>query len=66
VSDPCPHDHFRDVETCAICEAEEERDEARNAAREILMDSVSWDVPSYQKLAEGVWKAFPWLLDRKP
>jgi hypothetical protein len=38
-----------------------ERDEARAAAREILLDSVSWDEPAYQKLCDGVWKAFPWL-----
>jgi hypothetical protein len=41
--------------------AERDRDEARSAAKEILLDSVSWDEPSYQRLCEGVWKAFPWL-----
>lgn len=42
-----------------------ERDEARNAAKEILLDSVSWDEHAFRKLAEGVWKAFPWLLEKR-
>lgn len=32
----CRHGYYRGVESCALCETEEERDEARGVARALL------------------------------
>ena len=41
-----------------------ERDEARAAAREILLDSVGQDDHAYRTLANRRWSIFPWLLEK--
>jgi len=57
----CPHNYYREVESCAICEAEEERDEARKAARAILrdLDYAIW--PGRSNWMEK----YPWLIEKE-